>query len=253
MPSVVCPGSYGTTGQPVRAPSGGSPSKEVDEARKRMMYPAGRIMHLVPAYLVEPHMSTPAEEESAGIEAMQVDAKKRRIGSRTSGDVPSSAGADRQGGASTSAATGATATSPRAGLPGWESVFDVDMEDMIAAEDGFSPRSYERPSAGFSAAALPAEGSLDPMKTNQSLLEAAANAIIGAETDEQASLREAGGASGREPWVLLDHVPQEAYARIRLCRTMLKVGGLNLSRPFVSARGVVARTGPQGGAWCCNQ
>ena len=55
----------------------------------------------------------------------------------------------------------------------------------------------------------------------ESILKEAIDADVGERTDTETTCCPSGQPSSDEPMVLLDGVPQEAYGRIKLCRTVL--------------------------------
>lgn len=146
------------------------------------MYPAGRIMHLVPARLVPGTAAHLAAAAAAAAAAAQGEQEAVGLdGLAASGDA---------------AADGAAGQPSRP-----KHAARLSVSDLIAGEEMISPRSaaaagWVEPPHSDGAAGLPAAGA------------------AAAEPQQQ--------QPPQEQMVLLDGVPQEAYGRIKLCRQALR-------------------------------
>ncbi|PSC74205.1 lipase class 3 family isoform B [Micractinium conductrix] len=187
VPAVIRPGSYGTNG--VISPSRLSPSKQ-NPRWKRQMYPAGRILHLVPARLVP---GTRAHEAAAAAAAAAAAEPGAPAG--PAGDGSSSGEHE-----------------PAAALPpGPSHASKLSVSDLIAGEGLLNSKHYAGSARGTADFAAGGGGG-----------------GIAAEQQQQQQLGEQ-GAQGQvvgqgqphEEMMLLEGVPQEAYARIKLCRSVL--------------------------------
>jgi hypothetical protein len=213
VPSVIRPGVYGGgaagTGGPSRSSihrgddsgrlrGGGSRGDNKDSSRdlawRRMMYPAGRIMHLVPARLVpglhwESRPSTPSAaagfttDENAWPEAIMEEGDDYPV---PASPYPSFKRRNNNN-------DNSEATTKEIEVPPMEKsshsrhLSELSLKDLVTAE--------EAAGSAASAGASDYHGPLPPLKPP-----------IGPPP---------------EPMVLLDQVPQEAYGRIKLCRTVL--------------------------------
>ncbi len=205
VPSIIRPGVYGGSSRSSNSHrsgggggGGGSRDNKKDSlAWRRMMYPAGRIMHLVPGRLVpglhwESRPTTPTAEgrgpedflnsfeidENAWPEAVMEDGP----------DYPVPASPYPSFKRRNNTSDGTKDENPLVDKPPSHSrhLSELSLKDLVSAEE-----------AAGSAASGGAgnHGPLPPLKPP-----------IGPPP---------------EPMVLLDFVPQEAYGRIKLCRTVL--------------------------------
>ena len=222
VPSIIRPGGYGkdinTSGgnnQSTRQSSG----KGGDIAWRRMMYPAGRIMHLVPARLVpglnwEEHTISNTTDGKLGASSISSSQKDM---------------ATIGGGRSSSAAHVGAAM--RAGYiqenEEWPEALMEEGEDYPV-----SPRILPLPSNNINRTAT-GLGGVGPPAHYRHVSELSLKDIM---TEEEAAGSAAAGSTANhgplpplkpaigpppEAMVLLDEVPQEAYGRIKLCRTVL--------------------------------
>ena len=216
VPSIIRPGVYGDgsrssihkkTGSNINSGSigGDKNSSSRDLAWRRMMYPAGRIMHLVPARLVpgldwESRPATPAPDSEAG-DGLGDDVFHGGVGGMDENDA-------------------------------WpEAVMEEGDDYPIPASPypSFKRRSSEKDNNKNS---INQEQDQKPSHSRH-LSELSLKDLVSAE--EAAGSAASGGAGNHgplpplkppigpppEPMVLLDGVPQEAYGRIKLCRTVL--------------------------------
>jgi len=232
VPSVIRPGVYGGgaagTGGPSRASiqrgdsngglsGGGGRSSTKDSSRdlawRRMMYPAGRIMHLVPARLVPGLQwgSRPATL-SAETGAAAADGGDLEAGFHINENVWPEAIMEE----------GDDYPVPASPYPSFKrrnSNNNNNNNNNISSEAISKERDVppiEKPSHSRHLSEL----SLKDLVTAE---EAAGSAASGGASDYHGPLPPLKPPIGPppEPMVLLDQVPQEAYGRIKLCRTAL--------------------------------
>jgi hypothetical protein len=195
VPAVIRPGSYGSSG------SSGTPSKQ-DARWRRQMYPAGRIMHLVPARLVPgtaAFVAAAAAASSTSADAehgMQPAAPAGLAGSSLGG----SSGSQRQQGRH-AAKLSISDLMAGEGLLG--RLASVDGCDGAAGS-----QDLQQPPAGTS----PAQ-EVGSQQVGQQ---------PAAQQQQEQQQQQQQPAEASEEMVLLDSVPQQAYARIKLCRTVLR-------------------------------
>jgi hypothetical protein len=176
------------------------------------MYPAGRIMHLVPARLVP---GTPAYEAAAA--AAAAAAAQEEAAAKATGEAGTAEG---QEGVPTTAA---------------ESTAEPAADSVRASSGASAGPSRAKHSANLSVSDLMAGEGLLGRRTSNGAAAAGAAAAAAAEDGEGAdaggSAAAGEGGAGQQPaadqqqqvqpieeMLLLDCVPQEAYARIKLCR-----------------------------------
>jgi hypothetical protein len=187
VPSIIRPGGYGhgaADGNTAAGPSGRDPAAEA--AWRRAMFPAGRILHLVPARLV------PGLQPAAAAAVWEHDSDSDASGGGGGGGAPSAA-----------------APPPARCWP------EAVMEEGEDYPGTTSPRLAALSQGQGGGAPLVEEPSLRHLLPPQP----------GGGGEEPSG----GGAAPPPPpppvpaedMVLLEGVPQEAYARIRLCRTVL--------------------------------
>jgi len=167
VPAVIRPGSYG----------GASPTGRQDTAAwRRMMYPAGRIMHLVPARLVPGLEWNMDDGETEGGSAIDTESEWPEAHMEGGPDLYEHPEPDRAGPSGEPAPVSQHA----------RQVSELSLRDLVSPEEAVGSALVGGGSTS---------GPLPPMKP----------------------------APGPppEPMVLLDGVPQEAYGRIKLCRTVL--------------------------------
>lgn len=228
VPSIIRPGVYGGgaagTGGPSRSSIhrgddsgglGGGRNNRKDSSRdlawRRMMYPAGRIMHLVPARLVpglhwESRPATPST--GAGTEAAGGD-------SEAGGELSKVCTIDKNAWPEAIMEEGDEYPVPASPYPSFKRRNNNTSRNSEAATKEVEI-SIDKPSHSRQLSEL----SLKDMVTAE---EAAGSAASGRASDYHGPLPPLKPPIGPppEPMVLLDQVPQEAYGRIKLCRTVL--------------------------------
>ena len=196
VPSVFKPGSYGgATGAPNASPS--ARRKGADLQWRRQMYPAGRILHLVPARLV------PGAPEHVAAAAA------------TAGIGLAGAGTAAKGKAAAAPGSPPLAASPQRKHARTESDFSVS--DLIAGEEGWAPRWHRTGSARaeeLDRLLSCGGGGGEPDGLGSSAGAGGPEHV----SSPTAGMSAAAVSAAAEPMLLLEGVPQEAYGRIKLCR-----------------------------------
>jgi pimeloyl-ACP methyl ester carboxylesterase len=214
VPAIIRPGNYGECDQSSSYPSNFDAHRSGDHATawQRQMYPAGRILHLIPAHLMHglekngPHghskrdstseqCSAVAREDRGmvGVDANVTGCSKRALtdmdGYHQPGTLP----------------TKARVVAGAAGSDTMMVYIENELGSSAAPMESGHARHVSEISMGEVVTAEEATGSARPGATG--------------ERGPLPPLKPARGPP--EPMVLLEGVPQECYARIRLCRTVL--------------------------------
>lgn len=221
VPSVIRPGSYGTSGvvspssrqlaSPSSSSSLSSPAKQLDARWRRAMYPAGRILHLVPKYLCAPRHQAQRETQADGGQGEE----PCRASSMATPSVAGSAGGGH---------------SAPLDQHQWQSPFNQshspDSRSPLTSACPSSPPPGPVPSETRAPTVLGDVKVVSPRQFAASEEECGGVWVgsPGAEGDWEAEEEEKGiPRCGRQDceYMLLDRVPQQAYGRIKLCRRML--------------------------------
>lgn len=215
VPSIFRPGGYGGG----EGGAGAGRSAQAEAAWRRSMYPAGRIMHLVPARLV-PGMAAgaPSGATQGGDEwpEARMEEGEDYPGSpsprqKASQSSPPKAGMPAAAAAWAAGAAAASQAGAGAGGAGGSSAGDeLSFRDMASPWGSREPSMHDTVSADSPSSAAGA-----PAPVAALAAAAAAHPVEGRTSIFMA------GAPEPEPMVLLEGVPQEAYARIKLCRSVL--------------------------------
>ncbi|KAL6784896.1 hypothetical protein ACKKBG_A01580 [Auxenochlorella protothecoides x Auxenochlorella symbiontica] len=201
VPSVIPPGSYGGGAAPGgaagRAPSSSTSSSVREHLRwRRALYPAGRILHLVPARLV------PLDE--AGFEVLFPE---RRAGQAAHAEEGAGGVGGEGGGESGDGPDPTPRGRGRAGETDARAS-PAGPDDADAAARSPSPDPF---SAGPALASTSPPGCLTPPRPED----------LPPKTGATATNPAFRAVQPREPMMLLEAVPQTMYGRIRLCRDVL--------------------------------
>lgn len=209
VPSVIALGDYGRSARGELSPA------QQDARWRRTMYPAGRIMHLVPVSLVPfaegtwDHVSrddaaetsrAPPGAATSGPPVVDGDlAAATRAAEAEEAFIAEAIGeSDRHGGGGAAAAA---SSPPRARA--------TPFEGVPCSEGGETP-----------AGASPEGGLLSTPSPRPSRL-ASLSSVLSAAMRARRRDRRPAVVQPREPHLLLDHVPQTAYGRMKLCRGVL--------------------------------
>ncbi|EFN53573.1 hypothetical protein CHLNCDRAFT_136751 [Chlorella variabilis] len=213
VPAVIRPGGYGIGG--ASSSPRISPSKR-DPQWKRHMYPAGRILHLVPARLVPGTAAHAAAEAAAAREAKLAAAaaeaaEHEQRACAAAAAAAGGAGGDGQGPAAAAGAAGGGGVAPDGGAASGPAApkhaSKLSVSDLIAGDGLLGQRS---------GAIWPDDGS-----SGGGQQEGAAPPPAGPQQPGQQQQQQQQQQQPQEEMLLLDCVPQEGYARIKLCRTVL--------------------------------
>ena len=222
VPSIIRPGSYG--GAEDGGPSLNSWSHTAaDVAWRRKMYPAGRIMHLVPARLV------PGLEWGADV--------CDRNSSRTSDSlVVEHQQRPNSGGVGVYDTNNTNSNNNSAAWP--EAVMEEGDDYPVPYATFTGNTSFKRRSSSTVVKESSTAPPQPPGASNHSrhISELSLKDMVASEEAAGSAAPSGGGAADLhgplpplkppigpppEPMVLLDGIPQEAYGRIKLCRTAL--------------------------------
>lgn len=212
VPSVIALGDYG------RSARGGLSPAQQDARWRRTMYPAGRIIHLVPASLVPfaegtwDHVSRHEADEP-----LRTPPAKAAATPVVDGDVAAATRAAEAEEAFITEALGEGAHSTARGDESTDAVTPQRMratpfsDDVLPCGGGETPAFPQAP---------PESDLLSTPSQRPSRLASLSSALSAAMRTRRRE-RRAAVPPPREPHLLLDHVPQTAYGRMKLCRGVL--------------------------------